>query len=130
MVSDPVGDFLTRIRNAQDRKKEIVTVPASNMIVAIADILKNEGFIISYDVSDSEVQKEVNLTLKYVNNRPAIRSLKRVSKPGIRKYTGYKDIKQIKNGLGLAIFSTPKGVITGEDAIKSKVGGEYICEIF
>ncbi|GAB4285104.1 MAG: 30S ribosomal protein S8 [Candidatus Dojkabacteria bacterium] len=130
MINDPIGDFLTRIRNAQLTKKEQVEVPHSKILEAIASILKSEGFIDDFSVVEKEVQNILVLTLKYVNDVPAIRELKRISKPGIRKYRGYREIKPVKNGLGISIFSTPKGVITGAEAVKSKVGGEYICEVY
>lgn len=130
MVNDPIGDFLTRIRNAQLRKKEIVEVPSSRMLASIAEILKSEGFITEIEVLKQDVQDTLKVTLKYDDDTSVIRELKRVSKPGIRKYRGYREIKPIKNGMGLSIFSTPKGVMTGNDAIKQKVGGEYICDIY
>lgn len=130
MVNDPIGDFLTRIRNAQERKKETVELPSSKMLEGLATILKEEGFINNFEVKNSDVQNEIMVSLKYVNGTPAIRSLKRVSKPGLRKYRGYKEIKAIKQGMGINIFSTPKGVLTGKEARNQKVGGEYICDIY
>lgn len=130
MITDPVGDFLTRIRNAQQRLKKEVEVPSTKMLVSISEILKNENFIKDYEVVDEKPQNKLVLKLRYADETPAIRGLKRISKPGIRKYRGYKDIQKIKSGMGIAIFSTPKGVITGAKAQEMKVGGEYICEIF
>lgn len=130
MVNDPVGDFLSRIRNAQERKHDTVVVPHTNMIESIAKILKDSQFILDYKIIEKEPQKEIEVTLKFVNKLPAITVLERVSKPGIRKYRGYKNIKKIKNGLGIAIFSTPMGVVTGDEAVKNKIGGEYICNIY
>lgn len=130
MVSDPIADFLTRIRNAQLRKQESIRLPSTKMLVALSDILKKEGFIVDYKVEEAQPQNELVVTLKYVNDTPVIRELVRVSKPGIRKYLGYKNIKSIKKGLGLAIFSTPIGVISGKQAIENKVGGEYLCYIY
>lgn len=130
MVNDPIGDFLTQIKNALQRKKENVTVKSSKMMVAIATILKNEGFIADFEVIENDVQNELTVSLKYVNGDSAITELKRISKPGIRKYRGYKEIKPVRNGLGISIYSTPQGVITGAEAVKAKIGGEYICEIF
>lgn len=130
MVNDPIADFLTRIRNAQIRKKETITVPATNSIVALADILVKEGFLTSFEVVEMEPQNELVVELKYVNGVPAITELKRVSKPGVRKYRGYREIKPVRRGLGISIFSTPMGVVTGKDAVKNKVGGEYICYIY
>ncbi len=130
MVTDPIGDLLTRIRNAQDRRQEVVIMPTTKLIVSIAEILKKEGFIVNYKVEDKEPQGELQIQLKYVNGTPAIRELKRISKPGVRRYRGYRTIKTIKNGLGISIFSTPMGVISGEEAVKNKVGGEYLCFIY
>ena len=100
------------------------------MIVRISEILKEQGFIESYEVEDTVPQKTLNVTLRYVNGESAIRELVRVSKPGIRKYRGYKEIKPIMRGMGVAIYSTPNGVVTDKDAVQSKIGGEYICYIF
>jgi small subunit ribosomal protein S8 len=131
MVNDTIADFLTRIRNAQLREKDSMSLPASKMIVEISRILKEEGFIEGFEVNDGEYnRKELTLYLRYINGTPAIRELQRVSKPGVRKYQGYKEIQKIMNGMGVAIYSTPKGIITGKDAKKEKVGGEYICYIY
>jgi len=130
MVTDTIADMLTRIKNAQTRNKESITLPSSNLVVAIAKILKDEGFVNEYLIEKNDVQDNMTITLKYVNGVPAVTEVVRVSKPGIRRYTGYKTIKQIKNGLGVAIFSTTLGVITGKEAVKSKVGGEYLCYVY
>jgi len=127
---DNIGDFLTRIRNAVSRKKETVEMPTTKMLEAIAAILKDEGFISDFSVRKEEPRSTLVITLKYVNGESAIKSLKRVSKPGIRRYRGYREIPAIKNGMGINIFSTPKGIITGNKAKQSKTGGEYICEIY
>lgn len=99
------------------------------MLVSVAEILKQEGFIEDYSVLENDVQNDLSVKLKYVNGVPAIRELVRVSKPGIRKYLGYRSIRPVKNGLGVAIFSTPVGVISGEEARKQKIGGEFICYV-
>lgn len=130
LITDPVADFLTRIRNAQQREKENLQVPATKMVVAIAEILKAEGFIVDFRIVDAEPQKQIEVDLKYVNGVPAIRELKRVSKPGIRRYIGYRDIPRVMKGLGVAIMSTPQGVMTGKQAKQSKVGGEFICMVY
>lgn len=130
MISDPIGDLLARIKNAQYRRKESIKLPTSNMINSIVELLKVNGFITDYRIEKSDVQNEIEVFLKYINKEPAITQLKRVSKPGIRKYKGYRDIKPVKSGLGIAIYSTPKGVMTGEQAIDGKVGGEILCEIY
>lgn len=129
MVSDPIADLLTRIRNAQERQHDDITLPSSKMLTSVAEILKQEGFIEDYSVLENDVQDDLNIKLKYVNGVPAIRELVRVSKPGIRKYLGYRSIRPVKNGLGVAIFSTPVGVISGEEARKQKIGGEFICYV-
>lgn len=129
MVSDPIGDFLTRLRNASLRRHDEVVVPSTRMIVSIAEILKKEGFINDYKVTEQKPQNELTVQMKYVNGQPAISELERVSKPGIRRYRGYREIKSVKNGLGIAIFSTPEGLKTGEEAKKEKLGGEYICNV-
>ncbi len=128
-VNDPIGDMLTRIRNANLRKRERVSMPASKKLVAIAEILKQESFIVDYVVADTEPQKTLDIELKYVNGESAIRELRRVSKPGIRRYVGYRKIPRIMRGLGIAILSTPQGFMTGKEAKKVKVGGEFICTI-
>ncbi len=130
MISDPIGDFLTRIRNAQLRKEATVSVPSTNMLISISEILKKEGFISGFEIKKNDIQNTLVIELKYVNGVPAIRELTRVSKPGIRKYRGYKEIQVVRNGLGVAIFSTPNGIITGEDAKKQKVGGEFLCYVY
>ena len=128
--TDPIGDFLTRIRNAQQREKTKIQVPASKMLIAIAEILKDEGFLVSTEVLDTEPQKTLEVEIKYVNGEPAIRGLKRVSKPGIRRYLGYREIPRVKRGLGVAIISTPQGVMSGKQAKAAKVGGEYLCNVY
>ncbi|BCX14268.1 MAG: 30S ribosomal protein S8 [Candidatus Dojkabacteria bacterium] len=129
-MNDTISDFLTRIRNSLMRRNKEVRVPSTNMLVGIAEILKREGFILDYEVVEQEPQNELVLRLKYVNGEPAIRALKRISKPGVRKYRGYRKIRAVKNGMGVGIYSTPKGLITDKEAKQLKVGGEYICEIY
>jgi len=132
MVNDPIGDFLTRLRNAQLRKQEEVVVPATKMLAAIADILKKNGYVEGYNVSSEKgvAQQSLTVQLKYIAGEPAMRNMERISKPGLRKYLNYKEIPKVLNGKGIGIFSTPKGVLSAEDAKKSKVGGEYLCEIW
>ncbi len=130
MVNDLVSDFLAQIRNAQIRKKESITVKSSKMLEAIAELLKSEGFIVDYSVEQSEPQNLLTVVLKYVNGESAIRELVRVSKPGVRTYVGYRDVKPIMKGLGLAVLSTPRGVVSGDTARKEKVGGEYLFYIY
>lgn len=132
MVNDPIADLLTRLRNAYLRKHNTISLPSSKMLVAITDILKASGYIESYQLHDDSesVNKVLEIKLKYVLEEPAIRSIKRISKPGLRKYLNYKEIPKVLNGKGIGIFSTPKGVLSGDDAKKNKVGGEYLCEIW
>jgi small subunit ribosomal protein S8 len=130
MITDAIGDFLTRIKNAQERKYESVQMPANKVLLAICEILKSEGFIKDFALNKVDNTSNISVEIKYVNGVPVIREAKRVSKPGIRKYRGYTEIRPIKNGLGISIFSTSKGMLTGENAKKLKIGGEYICDIY
>lgn len=132
MVNDTIADYLTRVRNAQLRKQEFVSIPATKMLVAISEILKKSNMIEDYEVSNEEKlpQQTLNVKLKYFGSEPAMRSMKRISKPGLRKYVNYKEIPKVLSGKGIAIISTPQGVLSGDDAKKSKVGGEYLCEIW
>lgn len=130
MVSDPIGDFLTRIRNAIVRGEEEVQLPSTKMLSSIAGILKASGFITDFEETAQAPQNVLRVVLKYVNGVPAIRELVRVSKPGVRKYRGYREITKIMNGLGVSIYSTPNGIITGDDAVKSQVGGEFLCYVY
>lgn len=133
MVNDPISDFLSQIKNAVARKKESISVDYSGIVHRVSEIMLEEGFIDSVSIVDkSEESKfsKIMVNLKYVNGDSAITNLKRVSKPGIRRYRGYKDIDRVRNGLGISVYSTPLGVMTGENARKNKVGGEYICDVF
>lgn len=131
MVTDKVGDFLTRIRNVHMRNRTSLVVPSSKTIQSIAEILKDKGFIKDFKVIEAKPQNSLEVFLKYTKNKePMIRKLERVSKPGARVYVGYKDIPTVLSGYGIAIVSTPKGIMTGEDAKKQKVGGEYFCNIW
>ncbi|MDQ6984959.1 MAG: 30S ribosomal protein S8 [Candidatus Dojkabacteria bacterium] len=130
MITDPIGDFLARIRNAQQRKKDYLEVPHTKMLESISNILKDENFIESVEVVEAEPQSTLVVKLRYVDDKPVIRDLVRVSKPGVRKYRGYREISPVKNGQGISIFSTPRGVVTGDEALKNKIGGEYLCYIY
>ena len=123
-MSDVIADMLTRIRNAGNAKHETVDVPASNMKKAIADILANEGYIKGYQVVEDGKQGIIRITLKYVNKKKAITGIKRVSKPGLRVYSNCEDIPKVMNGLGIAIISTSKGIMTDKKARMENVGGE------
>ncbi len=130
MITDPIADLLSRIRNAQQREQSKVQVPASKILVSVVQILKDEGFITGFELVDTKPQKTLELELKYVNGVAAIRGLRKMSKPGIRRYIGYREVPQIMKGLGISILSTPKGIMTGKKAKSEQVGGEYLCVIF
>ncbi|MBR3382910.1 MAG: 30S ribosomal protein S8 [Clostridia bacterium] len=131
LITDPIADMLTRIRNALVAKHETVDVPASNMKLAIAEILLNEGYIKSYTVNEEGVEKMMNIVLKYgPNKQRVITGLKRVSKPGLRVYARKDKLPKVLNGLGIAIISTSKGIMTDRDARKEGVGGEVLAYIW
>ena len=129
-MSDVIADMLTRIRNANDAKHESVEIPASNMKKAIADILVNEGYIKGYQIIDDNKQGIIKVTLKYVGKQKAITGLKRVSKPGLRIYANCEDMPKVMNGLGIAIVSTSKGIMTDKKARKENVGGEVLAFVW
>ena len=130
-VNDPIADMLTRIRNACMVRHTSVAMPSSKMKVAIAEILKREGFIRDFQIEEGQPFDTMQITLKYTSDRrPVITGLKRVSKPGLRIYTGRADIPRVRNGLGLSILSTPKGVMAGHEAWQEHVGGEVLCYIW
>lgn len=129
-MTDPISDFLTRIRNAVKARHRVVEVPASNLKKAITQILYQKGYILSYRFEDENgPQGTIKIALKYdsVTGTPAIRDLKRVSKPGLRQYTGSKTMPRVINGLGIAIVSTSKGLMTDKEARRENVGGEVLC---
>ncbi|MFO0009398.1 MAG: 30S ribosomal protein S8 [Betaproteobacteria bacterium] len=128
-MSDPIADMLTRIRNAQRVDKTEVVVPSSKVKVAIAQVLKDEGYIEGFAVQPNEGKPELRIGLKYYAGRPVIERLERVSRPGLRVYKGRDDIPQVMNGLGVAIVSTSKGVMTDRKARSQGVGGEVICYV-
>ena len=129
-ISDPIGDMIARIKNAQARKHKKVELPSSKFKSKIADILKNEGFIKDFKVSTEEKKNILSLELKYHSGNPVISNFERVSKPGRRIFSSADSLPKINNGLGIAILSTPKGVMTDIDARKQKVGGEIVCKVF
>ena len=130
-VSDPIADMLTRIRNAIMARHDSVLVPASKVKLAIARILKSEGFITDYEVVKSKSHRAIKIQLKYdESNQAVVSGLERVSKPGLRVYAGRKEIPRIYGGLGIAIVSTPKGVMTGHQAWRQGVGGELLCYVW
>ena len=130
-MSDVIADMLTRIRNANDAKHQTVDIPASNIKKSIAEILSNEGYIKGYQVIEDGKQGIIRVTLKYgANKAKVIRGLKRVSKPGLRIYAGYEDMPKVMNGLGIAIVSTSKGLMTDKQARNQKVGGEVLAFVW
>tara|TARA_Y100000591_G_scaffold45025_1_gene33640 strand:+ start:118 stop:516 length:399 start_codon:yes stop_codon:yes gene_type:complete len=130
-LSDPIGDMIARVKNAQDRSHKKVDLPSSNFKVKISDILKNEGFIKDFKVKNEDNNKSIlTLELKYHSGNPVISAFERVSKPGRRIFSSAEGLPKINNGLGIAIISTPKGVMTDIDARKQRVGGEIICKVF
>jgi len=131
-MTDPIADYLTRLRNAIMAKHRVVEVPASNLKKEITKILFEKGYILNYKFIDEGPQGTIKVALKYdaVTKTNAIKSLQRVSSPGLRKYTGYKDMPRVINGLGIAIISTSKGVMTDKEASVQKIGGEVLCFVY
>jgi len=130
-MNDPISDFLTRVRNAVRARHTTVDVPNSGIKAEMCRVLKEEGFISDYIVSDEPKPGIIRVTLKYSGERsPVLQGIRRVSRPSLRRYTGTEDIKQVRSGLGIAIISTSKGVMTGRSAREQKVGGELLCEVW
>ena len=129
-LSDPIGDMIARVKNAQARNHKKVELPSSNFKAKIADILKNEGFIKDFKVNPENNKSILSLELKYHSGNPVISAFERVSKPGRRIFSSAEGLPKINNGLGIAIISTPKGVMTDIDARKQRIGGEIICKVF
>ena len=129
-LSDPIGDMLARIKNAQVRNHSNVSLPSSKFKAKIADILKNEGFIRGFKIDTQNNKPILSLELKYHSGSPVISTFERISKPGRRIFSSAEGLPKINNGLGIAIVSTPKGVMTDIDARKQKVGGEIVCKVF
>jgi small subunit ribosomal protein S8 len=132
MVTDPIADFLTRIRNAQMAGHRIVEIPASNLKKRMTEILYNQGYILKYKFEDDNKQGLIKIALKYdaQTKQPAIHSLERVSRPGLRQYSKPNEFRRVKNGLGIAIVSTSKGVYTDKEAKAQNIGGEVLCYIY
>jgi small subunit ribosomal protein S8 len=128
-MSDPIADMLTRIRNAQMVEKASVTMPASKVKTAIAQVLKDEGYIDGFQVKSADGKNELEIALKYYAGRPVIERIERVSRPGLRVYRGRNAIPQVQNGLGVAIVTTPQGVMTDRKARATGVGGEVLCYV-
>lgn len=131
-MTDPIADFITRIRNAVRANHRIVQIPASNLKKEMTKILKEKGYILDYKFEEDTKQGLIKIALKYhpVTKAPAIRNLSRISKPGLRKYAGVETMPRVLNGLGIAILSTSKGVMTDKEASKEKVGGEVLCYVY
>lgn len=132
MVTDPIADFLTRIRNAQMARHRIVEIPASNLKKRMTEILYEKGYILKYKFDDDNKQGVIKIALKYdpQSRLPAIKALERISRPGLRQYSRPADFARVKNGLGIAILSTSKGVMTDKEARQQNVGGEVLCYIY
>ena len=128
-LSDPIGDMLARIKNAQVRNHSKVSIPSSKFKAKIADVLKSEGYIIDYKINDDK-KPSIEINLKYNSGNPVINTIERISKPGRRIFSSASSLPKINNGLGIAIISTPQGVMTDVDARKKKLGGEIICKVF
>lgn len=132
MVTDTIADYLTRVRNAVAAKHRVVEIPASNLKKEMTKILKDKGYILNYKFEDDNKQGTIKIALKYdsMTNEPAIKKLERISKPGLRKYCDSKSLPRVLNGLGIAIISSSKGVITDKEAKELKVGGEVLCYVY
>ncbi|MCK4662881.1 MAG: 30S ribosomal protein S8 [Bacteroidales bacterium] len=131
-MTDPIADYLTRIRNGILAKHKVIEIPASNIKKDMTKILYDKGYILKYKFEDDDLQGKIKIALKYdkITKNPVIKSLERISKPGLRKYVGIDDIPRVLNGLGIAILSTSHGVITDKEARKKKIGGEVLCYIY
>ena len=129
-MTDPLGDMLTRIRNGQRAKKDSVLSPASKLRARVLEVLKREGYIRGYSEDATGVHPQLRIELKYFEGEPAIKHLARVSKPGRRVYSGSKELPNVRNGLGITIVSTPKGVLSDNEARAQNVGGEVLAEVF
>ena len=132
MVTDPIADFLTRVRNAQMARHRIVEIPASNVKKRMTEILYEKGYILKYKFEDDNEQGVIKIALKYdaVSKEPAIKSLERISRPGLRQYAKPSEIRRVQNGLGISIISTSKGVMSDKEARAQNVGGEVLCSIY
>lgn len=130
MNTDPIADYLTRIRNAQMARHKVVAIPASGIKKEITKILEDKGYILSHKFEEDGKQGVIKIALKYVNNSPAIKKIERISTPGLRKYVGANELPRVMNGLGIAILSTSKGVISDKEARTENVGGEVLCYVY
>ncbi|MDB5035079.1 MAG: 30S ribosomal protein S8 [Candidatus Kapaibacterium sp.] len=129
-MTDPIADFLTRIRNAANARHKVVDIPASRMKEGLAAILKDQGFISDYQRVEDGPQGAIRLTLRYVNGSPSMLGMQRVSRPGLRRYAGSTELPRVKNGLGIAIISTSHGLMTDKEARSRNIGGEVLCYVW
>ena len=129
-VTDPIADYLTRVRNASKARKVRVEIPSSKMKIGLSDILKSRGYIVDYEVIEDSKQNKINILLKYKDGLPAISGLKKISKPGLRIYKKSTEMPRVLNGLGTAVISTSKGLLTDKQARQQLIGGEVVCHIW
>jgi small subunit ribosomal protein S8 len=129
-TTDPIADFLTRVRNAVKAKKKFVNIPSSKMKISLAEILKNNKFIKDYNVVEDKKQNVLRVHLQYINGVPSITGIKRISTPGLRTYVAKDKLPRVYNGLGMAVISTPKGLLSDKQAKKESVGGEIVCHVW
>lgn len=130
MYTDPIADYLTRVRNAQMARHKVVEIPSSGIKKEITKILEDKGYILSHKFEDDGKQGIIKIALKYINSNPAIKKIERISTPGLRRYVGANELPRVLNGLGIAILSTSKGVISDKEARKENVGGEVLCYVY
>jgi small subunit ribosomal protein S8 len=129
-MTDPIADFLTRIRNAAGARHKVVDIPASKMKANLAAIMKDQGFITNYEMIEEGPQGALRLTLRYINGQPSMLGMQRVSRPGLRRYAGADELPRVKNGLGIAVISTSQGLMTDKEARRRNIGGEVLCYIW
>jgi len=131
-MTDPIADYLTRVRNALMAKHKIVEIPSSNIKKSITKILFDNGYILNYKFEDNEIQGNIKIALKYnkETKEPVIKKLERISRPGLRKYVGHDEIPRVLNGLGIAVLSTSQGLMTNKEALTKKIGGEVLCYVY
>lgn len=129
-MTDPIADFLTRLRNASMVQKAEVTMPHSRLVLDLAKVLAREGFLVSVDTRGQGYKKEIIVEVRYINEHPSFENLKRISKPGRRVYRQVKSLRPVKSGYGISVLSTPKGILTDKEAKEQNVGGEVLCEVW
>jgi small subunit ribosomal protein S8 len=129
-MTDPIADFLTRIRNAASARHKVVDIPASKLKANLAEIMKDQGFITDYESVEEGPQGAIRIKLRYVNGQPTIYGMQRISRPGLRRYAGAGELPRVKNGLGIAVISTSQGLMTDKEARRRKIGGEVLCYIW